>query len=44
MKLNLVEYLTKERNFMGKTKSKIKKKKRKLKEAAMKNGTLKSKK
>lgn len=29
---------------MGKTKSKIKKKKRKLKEAAMKNGTLKSKK
>ena len=35
MKLSLVEYLTKERNFMGKTKSKIKKKKRKLKEAAM---------
>lgn len=29
---------------MGKTKSKIKKKKRKLKEAAMKNGTLKIKK
>ncbi|CAI3287754.1 hypothetical protein CIRMBP1204_00425 [Enterococcus cecorum] len=29
---------------MGKTKSKIKKKKRKLKEAAMKNGTLNSKK
>lgn len=44
MKLSLVEYLTKERNFMGKTKSKIKKKKRKLKEAAMKNGTLNSKK
>ncbi|CAI3426102.1 hypothetical protein CIRMBP1313_01020 [Enterococcus cecorum] len=44
MRLSLVEYLTKERNFMGKTKSKIKKKKRKLKEAAMKNGTLNSKK
>ena len=29
---------------MGKTKSKIKKKKRKLKEAAIKNGTLNSKK